>query len=181
MYAGRLPSVELNTTAYRLPSQQQFERWSTQVPVGFRFAVKAPPRLLQRLESFEQRVRALGDRLGPIRIVVEAPRDDGFLQLLLGSLDPGLQWALDLRDPTWNGVETRLAAVNAVRVDDWQAESPFRYLRFRSPPYNEDELGRIAARVEPLLAVGVDVFVYFRHEDEPTAPRYALQLLELLS
>jgi uncharacterized protein YecE (DUF72 family) len=180
LYARRLPSVELNATGYRLPSEQQFERWAEQVPEGFRFAVKAPPRVLQRLEAFQERVRALGTRLGPLRVVVEAPRDEGFLELLLGSGDPALRWALDLRDPSWDGVEPRLAAAGAVRVGDWNAEAPFRYLRFREPPYSDEALSDLAERLQPLLAGGTDVFAYFRHEDAPTAPAYARRLLEAL-
>ena len=180
LYAERLPSVELNATGYRLPSQEQFERWEGQVPAGFRFAVKAPPRVLQRLEPFQDRVRALGTTLGPLRVVVEAPRDEGFLELLLGSADLALRWALDLRDPSWDGVEPRLAAAGAVRVDDWEAEAPFRYLRFREPPYSDDELTELAARLRPLLDTGTDVFAYFRHEDAPTAPAYAQRVLEAL-
>src|SRR5205823_167527 len=41
-YAERFDTVELNTTAYRLPSEEQFRRWAAQVPDGFRFAVKLP-------------------------------------------------------------------------------------------------------------------------------------------
>jgi uncharacterized protein YecE (DUF72 family) len=181
LYSERLPSVELNATGYRLPSEEQFARWAAQVPDGFRFAVKAPPRLAQRLGTFQERVRALGGRLGPIRVVVEAPRDDGFLALLLGSADPSLRWALDLRHPSWDGVEPVLAEAGAVRVGDWGAEAPFRYLRFREPPYGDDALRDIAVRVAPLLAAGVDAFAYFRHEDEPTAPIAALRLLELVA
>jgi hypothetical protein len=65
-------------------------------------------------------------------------------------------------------------------VNDWEADAPFRYLRFREPPHTDDELAAIAARIEPLLTAGVYVFAYFRHEDEPTAPAYALRLLELV-
>ena len=36
-----------------------------QVPDGFRFAVKASPQALRSLGTFEERVRMLGDRLGP--------------------------------------------------------------------------------------------------------------------
>ena len=32
-----------------------------------------------------------------------------------------------------------------------------------------------------MIAAGLDVFAYFQHEDEPTAPRYAERLLELVS
>lgn len=116
-YAERLPSVELNTTGYRLPSEEQFARWAAAVPDGFRFAVKAPPRALRSFSTFEERVRMLGDRLGPIRVVVESARDDGLLALLLGSTDLAL--ALDLRDESWDGADV----APAVRVNDWEGES----------------------------------------------------------
>lgn len=173
-YASRLPSVELNSTGYRLPAEEQFARWAVAVPDGFRFAVKAPPRALRDVGTFEERVRRLGDRLGPVRFVVESPRDDGLLALLLGST--GLDVALDLRDESWDGVDVR----PAVRVNDWDAEAPFRYLRFREPPYGDEELGALAARIAPLLAAGVAVFAYFRHEDEATAPAYAERLRGLV-
>jgi uncharacterized protein YecE (DUF72 family) len=173
-YARRLPSVELNSTGYRLPAEEQFERWASAVPDGFSFAVKAPPRALRDFATFEERVRRLGDRLGPVRVVVSSPRDDGLLALLLGSTD--LRVALDLRHESWDGVDVS----PAVRTDDWDADASFRYLRFRQPPYAEAQLVEIAARIRPLLAQGLDVFAYFRHEDEPTAPEYAARLLELI-
>jgi uncharacterized protein YecE (DUF72 family) len=173
-YAERLPSVELNSTGYRLPAEDQFARWAAQVPDGFSFAVKMPPRALRALDTFEERVRLLGDRLGPVRAVLESPRDDGLLALLLGSTD--LRLALDLRHESWDGVDV----APAVRVNDWEADAPFRYLRFRDPPYAEDELAALAGRIRPLLAGGVDVFAYFRHEDAPTAPAYANRLLDLI-
>lgn len=170
-YAQRLPSVELNSTGYRLPSEEHFVRWAEQAPDGFRFAVKAPPRALRDFGTFEERVRLLGDRLGPVRVVVESPLDPGLLALLLGSTD--LRLALDLRHESWDGVDVAPAA----RVGDWDADAPFRYLRFRDPPYSEEELKAVAARIEPLLDEGIDVFAYFRHEDAPTAPEHALRLL----
>jgi uncharacterized protein YecE (DUF72 family) len=173
-YAQRLPSVELNSTGYRLPAEEQFERWAAQVPADFRFAVKMPPRALRSLGTFEERVLRLGERLGPVRVVVASPRDDGLLPLLLGST--GLHLALDLRDPTWDGVDV----APAVRVNDWDGETPFRYLRFREPPYSGEQLEGLAARIRPLLDRGVEVFAYFQHEDEPAAPGYATRLLELL-
>ena len=173
-YAERLPSVELNSTGYRLPSEEQFGRWAAAVPDGFTFAVKAPPRALRDIATFEERVRRLGDRLGPVRVVVASPRDDGLLLLLLGSTD--LRLALDLRHESWDGVDV----APAVRVSDWEADAPFRYLRFREPPHSEDELAALAERIRPLLAAGVDVFAYFRHEDAPAAPAYAARLLELV-
>ena len=173
-YAARLPSVELNSTGYRLPSEEQFGRWAASVPDGFRFAVKAPPRALRDVATFEERVRRLGDRLGPVRFVVAAPRDDGLLALLLGSTD--LQVALDLRHESWDDVDVR----PAVRVNDWEADAAFRYLRFREPPHSDEELAGLATRIVPLLSNGIEVCAYFRHENAPTAPAYADRLLQLV-
>jgi uncharacterized protein YecE (DUF72 family) len=179
-YAERLPTVELNTTGYRLPAEQQFERWASATPPGFRFAPKLNAYRLGQIATFEERVRQLGDRLGPIRMVMGSPRDEGFLQLVVGSVDPALRIAFDFRHDTWEGIETTLPE-NAVRVDDLDAAAPFRYLRFRDPPYDDGDLRGLADRIRPLLADGVDVYCYFRHEDEPSAPAYAEQLRKLVT
>jgi uncharacterized protein YecE (DUF72 family) len=167
-YSERLDTVELNTTGYRLPSEDQFVRWAAQTPEGFRFAVKMPLTRLDRVGTFVERVQALGDRLGPIRITVQSPRDDGLLAFLAGSLPTGLDIAYDFRHESWEDVE------GVVRVNDFDAE-PFRYIRMREPPYSEADLRAVAERVRP------PAYVYFRHEDEPTAPVYAKRLIELLS
>jgi uncharacterized protein YecE (DUF72 family) len=179
-YSERLPTVELNTTGYRLPAEEQFERWAAATPAGFKFAPKLNAHRLGELATFEERARRLGDRLGPIRMLVGSARDEGFLQLALGSVDPALRIAFDFRHDSWEGVELPLPD-NAVRVNDLDASAPFRYLRLREPPYSDADLEEWAGRIRPLVDNGVEVYCYFRHEDEPTAPRYAERLAERLS
>jgi uncharacterized protein YecE (DUF72 family) len=182
LYAERFDTVELNTTGYRLPGEEQFDRWAAQTPPGFRFAVKMPPRGLRELATFEERVRRLGDRLGPIRVVLPSARDEGLLELLLGSIDPALRYAFDFRHDSWGapGVDARLNAAGAVRVGALAADAPFRYLRLRDPPYEEADLRDWADRIRPLVAAGVETYCYLRHEDAPTAPAYADRLRALL-
>jgi len=177
-YAERFSTVELNTTGYRLPGEVQFERWAEQVPPGFRFAPKLAGNRPRLLAEFAPRVGALGDRLGPTRVQLISARDEGMIDLILGSLDPGFLVAFDLEHESWDGIEPRLAEAGAVRVNDLEHEAPFRYVRFREPPYDEEEL---QAWAERLRGVNVPVFAYFRHEDEPTAPAYAQRLLDLLA
>jgi len=177
-YAQRFPAVELNTTGYRLPAEDQFRSWAEQAPDGFEFAPKLPGHRLRGLDLFEARVRLLGERLGPVRISLKSARDDGAVELLLGSLDPSLRLAFDLEHASWDGVEPRLAAAGAVRVNDLDHAAPFRYLRLREPPYDDEALRALAARVRD---ADEPVYVFFRHEDEPTAPAYAQRLVELLS
>ena len=171
-YAERFPTVELNTTGYRLPAEDQFKRWAEQAPDGFEFAPKLPGNRLRGLDEFASRVGALGERLGIVRVSMKNARDDGVLELLLGSLDPSLRLAFDLEHPSWDGVEPRLAEAGAVRVNDFDHPAPFRYLRRREAP-DEEFASRVRDCAEP-------VYVYFRHDDEPGAPKHALQLLEML-
>ena len=174
-YATRFRTVELNTTGYRLPAEEQFRRWAEQVPDGFEFAPKLPGERPRTVAEFENRVRHLGDRLGPIRISLKSKRDEGILELLLGSLDPSLRLAFDLEHPSWDGIEPRLSEAGAVRVNDLEHPAPFRYLRRREAP---DE--PFAARVRA-AAAAAPVYVYFRHDDEPDAPAHAARLEELLT
>jgi len=166
-YAQRFDTVELNSTGYRLPSADQFRRWAESVPDGFEFAVKFSLVRLDRVTTFLKRVLALGDRLGPVRVVYEGPRDDGMLSFVEGSVPPDVRLAWDFRDESWAEVD------EVLRVNDAGAE-PFRYLRLREPPYTDDELTEIAATIRD------PAYVYVRHEDEPTAPAIADRLRALL-
>ena len=172
-YAERFTTVELNTTGYRLPSEEQFARWAEQAPDGFEFAPKLPGDRLRGLDVFEQRVRALGDRLGPVRVSLTSARDEGKLELLLGSLDPALRLAFDLGHPSWDGIEARLAEAGAVRVNDTGHGAPFRYLRRREAP--DDPF------VATVRGLRVPTYVYFRHDSEPDAPAFAAALLSRLT
>jgi uncharacterized protein YecE (DUF72 family) len=174
LYAERFDTVELNTTGYRLPAEEQFTRWAEQTPDGFRFAVKMPVTRLDRVGTFVERVRLLGDRLGPLRVVVQSKRDDGLLTFLQGSLPPELEVAYDFRHESWDGADV------PVRVDALEGDAPFRYMRLREPPYDDEALHTWAAHFRPLLDAGTRLYCFFKHEDEPTAPRYAERLLELL-
>lgn len=186
-YAERLPTVELNNTFYRPPTEAQLERWAATVPDGFRFAVKLPRSIamggfLHQTPAFCQTVRALGDRLGPllVRLHDERQRDDDLLRALLDGIDDDLWAAFDLRHASWDGAESLFEGINAVRVNQRDADAPFRYLRLREPPYDDTALHALADRVRPWLDDGIAVHCYFKHEDEPTAPAYAQRLLELV-
>ena len=157
------------------------QRWAAQTPPRFRFSVKVNRRIthggrLELLPTFLEQARALGDRLGPflVQFPETRPRDDGLLRLVLDSLDPALEYAFEFRHESWAGADV------PARVNSLDGEAPFRYLRLREPPYSEEALRMWADRLRPLLADGIRVYCYFKHEDEPTGPRYAERLLRLL-
>ena len=142
------------------------------MPDGFTFAPKLALYRLDRIGPFMETVSLLGDRLGPVRVQIQQQRDEGMLALLAGSVDPAFRIALDFKHDSWAGVELppEIAVVN-----DLERESAFRYVRLREPPYDGNDLRRLAHE----LRGGPETWVYFRHEDEPTAPAYAETLLSL--
>jgi uncharacterized protein YecE (DUF72 family) len=201
-YAERLRSVELNATFYQLPSEERLRGWAEQTPPDFRFAVKMNRRAthfgdLSVVGTFCERVRVLGERLGPILVQLppSRPRDDGWLELMRASLDPELEYAFEFRNASWAGVfegsrhhgracglrPVALPADTVQLVNSLEGDAPFRYLRLREPPYDEAALAAWAGKFKPLLEAGTRLYVYFKHEDEPLAPRYAARLAELLS
>jgi uncharacterized protein YecE (DUF72 family) len=74
-YAQRFAGVEINSTFYRRHRPSTFRSWASQVPDGFRFAVKMP-RLIthelalrssaRALDDFVSDVLNLGPNLGPV-------------------------------------------------------------------------------------------------------------------
>ena len=188
-YARHLETVEINNSFYRLPAASVFEKWAATVPDGFRFAVKAPRAVtvfgrVDFVPDLNARVRSLGDRLGPllVRLADKKERDDAFVAALLDAIDDDLDVALDLRHPSWDGIEPELERWSAVRVNQLEATTArYRYLRLRDTPYDDAELAEWARTIRSLLDDGLDVYCYFKHEDEPTAPAYAARLRELVT
>ena len=156
-YAERLQTVEINNSFYKLPAEATFAKWAASVPDGFRFAVKAQRAVsvygrVDFVPDLNARVRALGDRLGPIvvRFADKRERDDDFLARLLDAIDDDLDVALDLRDPSWDGIEPELERWGAVRVNQLEATAaPFRYLRLRDTPYDDGARFASWRRVSP--------------------------------
>jgi len=75
LYSQRLTTVEGNTTFYAIPDSDTVARWAAETPPGFEFCLKLPRDITHQgsLEpfipaalSFLERMRGLGDRLGPI-------------------------------------------------------------------------------------------------------------------
>jgi len=198
-YAERLPTVEINNTFYRMPDTSLLERWAGEVPAGFAFTLKAPQRIthIKRLKEvaddvaeFTRRAAVLGDRLGMLLFQVPPSlrKDLPRLRDLLGALPPERRVAVEFRHASWHDddvYETLRArsATLCVTDTDEDGDSPFvctsdyAYLRLRRTQYSESDLRAWADRIaaQPLARA----YIYFKHEDEALAPRFALQLAEL--
>jgi len=202
-YAARLPAVELNNTFYRRPAPEQVAKWLRETPPTFRFCPKAQRGTSWRAwsaadpaESFAwltESFDGFGERLGCVLMSVlgSKERDDAALARVLRAW-PGVRpLALELPHPSWDHPDVRTCigdAGAAMVATDWDdREAPeldaggaFVYLRLRRTAYAAADIERWAARLRPVLAVGTDAFVFFRHDDDGTMALHAESLLRTL-
>jgi uncharacterized protein YecE (DUF72 family) len=198
-YATRLNSVEANYTFRRLPAQTTLESWVNCTPAGFVFAPKAHQRIthIQRLKPSQftdvffraiDPLRTTG-RLGPV--LVQLPPnlkcDVDLLESFLAGVPEDIRYAFEFRNTTWlkdevyRVLEKRGAALCLAESEKLVIPevltAPFVYARLRKPEYSAQERAEIAARAERFLAEGRDLYVYFKHEDDPAGALYAEELL----
>ncbi len=198
-YAERLKTVELNNTFYRFPKRSAMESWKSQVPVDFRFSVKASQSIthFKRLKDAEdptrdmiENISALEDRLGvvlfqlPPNMKKDAERLDSFLQLL----PPDIKATFEFRHPTWFDDEVlellkrHNRALCVSDTDDLPANTidktaDFGYLRLRRVQYGQAELKEWIEKIKKQK--WKETFVFFKHEDEGTGPKLAAEFIGL--
>jgi uncharacterized protein YecE (DUF72 family) len=198
-YATRLNSVEANYTFRRLVSASVLEGWLKATPPGFAFACKAHMTLTHILkmkdaESFtEVFLKSLeplraARRLGPVlfqfppSFKCDIGRLDGYLPLLPNDI----RFAFEFRHESWltDEVFGRLVKHNIALclAESERLEIPkvltadFTYFRLRKGDYSEAAREEITTQVKELLADGRDVYVYFKHEEDPHGALWAEEL-----
>jgi uncharacterized protein YecE (DUF72 family) len=166
------------------------------VPAGFRFSFKAPQRIthFRRLLDCEAEVTELVEALEPVRfagklgpILFQLPpnfksdpaRLKTFLSapVLKGRRKPRI--AFEFRHESWFNEETYailrtrdaalcIAESEDLRTPEVHCARGFAYFRLRCPGgYSTRQIAALAAKVSATTN-GNDVFVYFKHEEEPT-------------
>jgi len=104
-YSSRFPSVEINYTFRRFPSEKSMQTWKAETPESFRFTLKANQRIThwKRLADTDDDVRAfldlarvLGERLGTV--LYQCPPtlqyDRGLIESFVGYLPPAPRAAM---------------------------------------------------------------------------------------
>ena len=207
-YASRLTSVEVNYSFRKLPSAEQLKGWLNATPPGFRFSFKAPQRIthFQRLRESRatvaefvaslKPVRAAG-KLGPLlfqlppNFAADNARLEDFLKAPAFVRNRSLQVAFEFRHPSWFSDATYEILRRSNRAlciaESDELKTPYVstadfhcYRLRRSGGYSPARLKTFARRFEQLAKTS-DVYVYFKHEDEPTGALNATKLLAAAS
>ncbi len=200
-YAARFPTVEINYTFYRMPSEKILAGWAEQSPPEFRFTLKAPRRITHDAkllgcedltETFCRVAGTLGHKLGallfqlPPSLKKDLQRLDGFL----ASLPPKAPAAFEFRHPSWfdEDVFARLRDRGKALcvADSEKLETPlevtaeYGYFRLRDEGYGPKDIEDWGLKIAGLQSRCKEIFVYFKHEEEGKGPAFARELMQYL-
>jgi uncharacterized protein YecE (DUF72 family) len=205
-YASKLTSVEVNYTFRALPTAKMLEGWLAATPANFRFSFKAPQRIthFRRLQDCADDVAQFVSALEPVRqagklglLLFQLPpnfkadpeRLSNFFAVPALSATNAPPIAFEFRHESWftdqiyEILRRHNAALCIAESDDLltpevhTATDCACYRLRRSGGYSTVELDAFAKRFAA-LAEQRDVYVYFKHEDEPTGALNATAFLE---
>jgi len=208
LYSRMFETVEVNSTFYRLISQDAITRWVRETPEQFVFAVKASRYLthVKRLSGVADGVSRFYEplqpmieagRLGPVlwQLPENFRRDDARLAAALEQFPAG-RHAVELRHPSWFTPEVyRLLREHDAalvigdhperRFQTYERTAGWRYIRFhhgsrgRRGNYSARELHEWAERIHLWRGEGT-VYAYFNNDWKSFAPSNASQLRKQL-
>jgi len=200
-YAARFPTVEINYTFYRMPTDKLVAGWAAQTPSPYQLTLKAPRRITHdsRLKDAGDSVArfcevsaTLGDKLGTL--LFQLPpflrKDLALLDAFLPQLPPDTRAAFEFRHVSWldEDVFGRLASKNlsVCIADSEKLSTPVRitadyaYFRLRDEGYTPDDIARWGDTIASSTRGCKDVFVYFKHEESGKGPEFARLLMDRL-
>jgi uncharacterized protein YecE (DUF72 family) len=199
-YAERFPTVEINYTFYRMPTEKLLAGWAAGTPESFSFTLKAPRRIthdakLQRceelLEVFCRTARTLGPKLATLlfQLPPTLKKDVPVLRAFLELLPEGTRAALEFRHASWFDAEVfdalRSRNIALCIADSEKLHAPveitadYAYFRLRDEGYQQADIERWAGTIRGLQGVA-DAFVYFKHEEQGLGPDFARRLMDAL-
>ena len=204
--SGRFPTLEINASFYRMPTDAAVAGWREQTPDDFVFAWKASRFITHKkklkdpdepLAYMFERIAGLGDKIGPIlfQLPPNLHRNDERLDRFLDALPEGYRYSVEFRHPGWyaDAVLEMLRRRNvALCLSDhhhapapWEATADFIYLRGHGPGghyhgrYGEAALKDWAKAIRAWRK-DREVFVYFDNDIKSAAPADAQQLMDIL-
>lgn len=203
-YSSRLNCVEINYTFRRTASLSTLQKWCADTPEAFLFCPKAHMRLTHVLKlkdsgeattAFLQSLEPLRavNRLGPIlfQLPPTFKGDAGVLAYYLSLLPPlGYRFAFEFRHASWLSEEVygllRQYNVALCVAESEKLEVPevitadFVYYRLRKPEYSVEDRDAIVENARRLRESGRDLFLFFKHEENPQGAIYAEDVIDKL-
>jgi uncharacterized protein YecE (DUF72 family) len=198
-YASRLTACEVNFTFRNRLKEGTAQKWIAETPETFRFVCKANQYIthMRRLKDCEESIRtfslgmeplAIGKRYGGslFQLPPNMKADTKLLEDFLSLTPKWLKPAFEFRDQSWFTEEVYEvlrkagAALCVAETDDLVTPevhtADFAYFRLRQANYSPEARKKLAERLRAARERG-EVFAFFKHEERPESPLYAVELL----
>ncbi len=195
-YAERLPTVEINYTFYRMPTEKQLAAWAGATPEHFSFTLKAPRRITHdaklrhcedALQAFCRTARTLGPKLAALlfQLPPTFKQDVDVLRSFVEGISEGLRAAFEFRHASWfdpavydvlRNRNLALCIADSEKLSTpIETTADYAYCRLRDEGYQQADLERWAKVVRGLPVT--DAFVYFKHEEQGLGPEFAARFI----
>lgn len=142
-YSTQFGSFEINSSFYKMPTVRSLKGWANRTPEDFTFSIKVPKEIthIRRLtdctelldEFYSVAREGLGDKLGCI--LFQFPPSFRYseenLKLLIQSVRPGFEIAVEFRNETWWRQETNdaLEATGVIFCTPSYPKLPFVFIK----------------------------------------------------
>jgi uncharacterized protein YecE (DUF72 family) len=208
-YATQFPTVEINTTFYRLPSENMVRGWAKRAPKSFHYALKGSRFIthMKKLANLDGALDKYFDRIKPMksRVAIILWQLPPMLQLDLPRLDDFLaqlkpyryRHAVEFRHPSWYQSEKTFEALRKHNVahaalstlnmpQNLTVTADQVYVRFHgleggfAHDYTGKELKPWANFCRKNAEAGRTVFAYFNNDVNVRAPENAKTLMQMI-
>ena len=202
-YAGKLNSVEINSSFYAPPSEAMVKSWASRTGENFRFSIKSPRHITHTLKLGKGAAEAadrlgktldlLGGKLGPV--LFQLPpffRQDlkvleSFLTQTRGVKKKVFEFRHDswLNESTYQLLENHDAGFCIAETEDMKPVlrviGRLPYFRLRKDAYTAKDVEKWAEKIRELSRGSEDVYVYLRHDETGENASYAVGIMQKLS
>jgi uncharacterized protein YecE (DUF72 family) len=202
-YAGKLNSVEINSSFYAPPSATMVKSWASRTGEDFRFSIKSPRLITHTLklgkgasdaaDRLGKTLQLLGGKLGPV--LFQLPP---FFRQDLKTLESFLTQTVDakkkvfefrhvswLSDSTYQLLEKHDAGFCIAETEDMKpvlkVTGGLPYFRLRKDVYTTSDVEKWTEKIRDITKGPEEGFVYLRHDETGENASYALGIREKLS
>lgn len=202
-YAGKLNSVEINSSFYAPPSAAMVKSWSSRASEDFRFSIKSPRQITHTLklgkgaadaaDRLSKTLELLGGKLGPV--LFQLPpffRQDlkileSFLTQTVGVKRKVFEFRHDswLDESTYQMLDKHDAGFVIAETEDMKpvlkVTGGLPYFRLRKDAYTASDVEKWTAKIREIIKGSEEAFVYLRHDETGENAGYAMGLKEKIS
>jgi len=202
-YAGKLNSVEINSSFYAPPSAAMVKSWAGRIGEDFRFAIKSPRSITHTLKlgkgasesanRLGKTLDLLGGKLGPVLFQLppffrqDLKTLEDFLTQTAGVKKKVFEFRHDswLNDLTYQLLEKHDAGFCIAETEDMKpvlrVTGELPYFRLRKDVYTAKDVEVWTEKIREIIKGSEQAYVYLRHDETGENASFAVGMKEKMN